>query len=371
MSLGAIELAVEDGEPPVVARLVASRFTQTSERGVGHSIDGERLELFMCLGLDQSAWSAGDIVTIYYGRIAQENRFAQADREVKGRAYSDSVGGEQLTCIVAGLIWNLRIVEGARLAPVGTVPPQAVTAREPDLVQMKSLLANDPPPEQLDSPDPAVPHEPDVEVGDGTVDAMLAKLDIGGRADRKGLVWDSERRTLTSGHDTFASAMLEKHHGSFRLRFVNLAGRRISLSLTADEGRELQPVWSAERRPSRPSLAKSKVRGNESPTLSALPLTSSEPPPFEVAHPAFLPAAARRILTEKLQFEVITVVITVHARPDHGHPHPLIQRDPDRRRHQRYSLAERIARRQRAPWINLSIRRSEPSTSRIPSLGID
>lgn len=360
LDLGIVSLAME-GEPAVEVRLVASRFTETSDRGVGHAIDGERLELFMCLGLTAEAWSAADVVTMYYGRIAQENRFGQADREVKDRAYSKNVGGEQLACIAAGLVWNMSIVQGVSLTPIVGVPPVAVEPRVPDFVSKEALV------EATSSPEIAVPASDATDPG--SVATLLARLDIAQRAARKGLTWDPERRSVDDGQDTFASASLEKNGLSFRLRFASAAGKRVDILLTGDEGRELRPLWATERRPgARPASSEDGRRF--APTFVVITEPPGSTPPFAVTPATFLPATARRMFAADVQQHEVIVTITVGPRPVDTR-HPLIEPNIHRRRHQRYSTAERIARRQRAPWIALTVRLSELHTSRIPSLKID
>ena len=74
-----------DGSPfePITVRVVASRFPSRTEngRGAGVVIDGWQYELYGT-DLSREAWPEAELVAGYYGRVGQENRFHQEDREL-------------------------------------------------------------------------------------------------------------------------------------------------------------------------------------------------------------------------------------------------------------------------------------------------
>jgi len=96
-------------------RLVISRFrvgkTQ-SKRGAGIVVDGWQYEVF-ATDVDCKAWSAADIVELYYGRAGQENYFALEDRELElDRTFSDNPGGQLLVWTIGLWLWNLQLFMG-------------------------------------------------------------------------------------------------------------------------------------------------------------------------------------------------------------------------------------------------------------------
>ncbi|MCK6508248.1 hypothetical protein L6R53_33630, partial [Myxococcota bacterium] len=68
---------------PLDVRVVISRLPRQGEAEHGRVIDGWQYELFAALRLPVEAWPAHEVVAAYFGRGAQENRFAQEDRELK------------------------------------------------------------------------------------------------------------------------------------------------------------------------------------------------------------------------------------------------------------------------------------------------
>lgn len=100
-------------------RVLVSRYRMSPgrPRGVGHALDGWRYELFLTT-LPASRWAAPDLVQLYYGRTAIENRFAAEDREFGlDRVFSYSRPGQQLACAIALSVWNLRVAGGFAAVP--------------------------------------------------------------------------------------------------------------------------------------------------------------------------------------------------------------------------------------------------------------
>jgi hypothetical protein len=109
---------------PVSVRIVASIYEDTGNKGRGRCFDGWRVELFIA-ALPADAWPAEDCVSVYFGRSAEENRFAQEDRELGlDRIISYHLPGQELATVVGLFLWNLRLVHGFhREPPPEQVPP--------------------------------------------------------------------------------------------------------------------------------------------------------------------------------------------------------------------------------------------------------
>lgn len=111
----------------VRSRLIVSRFRTDKLRGSGILIDGWQYELF-ATDLEEEPWPAAEVVTSYYGRCGQENRFAQEDRELElDRIFSYDVPGQELANLIGLFVWNLRICHGMNLAD----PPRELPAQQP------------------------------------------------------------------------------------------------------------------------------------------------------------------------------------------------------------------------------------------------
>ena len=108
---------------PITVRVIATIFPKTGEAKRGRTIDGWQVELFAA-DVSATAWPAADVVAAYFGRIAQENRFAQEDREIGlDRIISYNLPGQELAALVGLSLWNLRLVRGFLLNPPPAVPP--------------------------------------------------------------------------------------------------------------------------------------------------------------------------------------------------------------------------------------------------------
>ena len=108
---------------PITVRVIASIFPKTGEAKRGRTIDGWQVELFAA-DVSAAAWPAAEAVAAYFGRIAQENRFAQEDRELGlDRIISYNLAGQELAALVGLSLWNLRLVRGFLSDPPPTVRP--------------------------------------------------------------------------------------------------------------------------------------------------------------------------------------------------------------------------------------------------------
>ena len=97
---------------PVTLRVVASIFSNTGKAKRGRTIDGFQVELF-AVDAPADAWPAPEAVAAYFGRTAEENRFAQEDRELGlDRIISYHLPGQELAALVGLFLWNVRVARG-------------------------------------------------------------------------------------------------------------------------------------------------------------------------------------------------------------------------------------------------------------------
>jgi hypothetical protein len=134
MELGSITLAAgertkrADGTAydPITVRVIVSRYPEGKKKDrTGFALDGWQYEMFV-IDAPEDAFSAAEAVALYFGRAAQENRFAQEDREAGlDRIYSYHLPGQELVVVVGLWMWNLRLVRGFELA----IPPRVRPAQ--------------------------------------------------------------------------------------------------------------------------------------------------------------------------------------------------------------------------------------------------
>jgi hypothetical protein len=121
--------AARSGEGPVEVRVVVTRFARSSAPEHGVLRDGFQIELFATT-LPADAWPAEDVVALYFGRSALENRFAQEDREFGiDRTFSYHPPGQEWMSGIALFLWNVLISRGVAADPL---PPHtnAQTSRQ-------------------------------------------------------------------------------------------------------------------------------------------------------------------------------------------------------------------------------------------------
>lgn len=134
MELGYLVLYGSEPNKSREGRIVATRYRLgTGEKhGVGKLIDGYVYELFIT-SLPMDAWPAAEIVELYFGRAAEENRFGRQDAELGNtHPLSYCLAGQELARVVGLFTWNVRLFWGAELAQWESkeLPPQL--PREPD-----------------------------------------------------------------------------------------------------------------------------------------------------------------------------------------------------------------------------------------------
>lgn len=367
-----------DGTPydPIDVRVVVSRLPRDKDPDHGVVLDGWQYELFAA-DLDPVAWPPEEVVTAYFARGGQENRFAQEDREVGlDRIFSYELPGQELAVNIGLWLWNLRIARGFELdPPTDVAPPQprcipTVDRREP----VKMAAEPESTPDTSTFPAPATP----VVMGPITrVGHILGGLDWASMlARRAGWRFDvSEGEVVCTDGRRLALAMVrhqEHTPGSTSVMFrrpvdgcagcpadirceaVNRVRRAKEISLT---------VPSALATELRECLAGARSEGHGSvvpPTVPDEPRFSLKAPPAprmpgrEVVGPFFLPASARRAFDDTTLGMTVSIV-TVCA-PRRARPHPLVARSAADRQHRRLTWEEHLARYALAPG-------SEPTIS--------
>ncbi len=89
-------------------------------RGAGKIIGSWVYELYLT-DLPAERWAGNDVVTLYYGRTAIENRFAAEDRDFGlDRIFSYEGPGQLLAVSVALMVWNQRFARGCHDLPSGS-----------------------------------------------------------------------------------------------------------------------------------------------------------------------------------------------------------------------------------------------------------
>lgn len=319
---------------PVTVRLIASRFPKTGAAGRGRVLDGFQIELFVT-DLDGRAWPAEQAVAAYFARSAQENRFAQEDRELGlDHAFSQHLPGQELVCLVALALWNIRIAEGFALEP------------PPDLPRVPTLEAQRPGVRD-ERADALWPRDP-------VLAKLLAPLDwpvlLKERPDWRfephngTLLCDQDRALaltcvhVDAGADGLTRLIFRRPKGGCeacgsRARCLHSSRPFASKHVTV-------PVPAELAEQVRHRLA--KVRGAfKSEVTLASPTPTPTPGPLMAQEPLFLPAEARRAFAQLHQG--VTLRVEVQKPPPVPRPR-LVALTHARRQRRRCTWAENVDR---------------------------
>lgn len=383
----------DDGTPyaPVEVRVVVSRFrNEEGKPSRGQLIDGWQYELFVA-DVDPVAWPAPECVALYFGRAAEENRFAQEDRElVLDRIFSYHLPGQELATIIGLMTWNLAIARGFELeTPPGDTPTTKSRDIEvdprpgPDL----SLEQEHPVKPSLVTPESIRPETPEEETSEAPVhkslddaeanlvkalslfpwDAMLKR--------RPGWHWTSDGRGLVCpDNKALVLTCITTPKGQqlrSRLNFRLSSGacsecptypgctplthpkaiKQASFTVDTDRTSTLRSLLTTAQnlRVPRPTAPKRNTRKSSSDSSARL-LIPPDPTllkgPWAAVSSLFLPAAARSLFRHIVQDATIILTVGPHlevvpqprllARSDADRQH---RRNTWRQHFQRYALA--------------------------------
>lgn len=317
---------------PVTVRVVASRYPRDGTANRGRMLDGWQVELF-AVDLDPAAWSAADTAAQFFGRAAQENRFAQEDRELGlDRIVSYHLPGQELATLVGLSLWNLRLARGFELEP------------PPDVRPVQRLRR----PQRDDRAPVSWPRDPilgDTLAGlDWT--ALLAK--------RSGWSFDGATRELRceDGRVLALTTVRPEPHAECRTGIIFCRPHGGCEDCTAREGclRSGRPLASKHVELSVPSdvaerlgIRLALVRGkSERVGATAIEPITATPGCLAVAEPMFLPARARQ------RFQALFRRVTLHAEvvlPAPERPRPLlVAADVGDRQRRRKTWEQNVAR---------------------------
>jgi hypothetical protein len=367
VQLEAGETTVDDaGErfAPVDVRVVVSAYPcgddghDSSRRG--HRIGGTMFEMFGAVGLPAEAWSAADAVCAYYGRCAQENRFAQADRELGiDRSFSFAAGGHLLALVCALATWNWRIVQAIRDLPLPA--PRHPSARIVVSASAPEVLA---PPLPVDLVEPTTEQtspdaltEFDAAMGDVAIQNALVARALPWNAveriviDHAGEAWELGSAVVNKGVPNLSFTRRESD-GRRRHRSVTVpidALLRVQAAMKAMRGQSTRSTIRAlaTRPPQRSPQRSFHIRPEQS-------FQTEAQSGYVVGWPLFLPARARKRTVHDLAYAVMRLDANLRGPPaDPGHPLMAASIEAVRRR--RWSWSARLARMAAPPGASAAI----------------
>lgn len=390
----------DDGSPydPIDVRVVVSRYPREGEAEHGRVIDGWQYELFVAMDVPSEAWPAPDVVATFYQRGANENRYAQEDRELQlDRLLSYNLGGQELAALVGLMVWNLRVVLGFRLNPlsrerapaeprrmeVDPRPSMALAAPTPEGAA-DAVSEPTPPTSGQDAPSqdagtsvepmkaaPAAPTDPFA-----ALDAALVQVDWSGfLGHHPGWRFDAEDRALHCPADQplrLCGVYARNTHRAARLVFHSAVGTCNACPLRSECLASTDPVAIKQAsvgvppsladaiKPLMPRVHRERRRQHSDqvhaqPPASGCPRRQRPGEPFPVvppdpgtlvggwaiSDPQLLPAAARAAFRRASR--EIVAHIDLHVPPPKP-KHPYLVTSAARRQHRRATWAERHAR---------------------------
>jgi len=302
---------------PVTVRVVATLFPKGGEAKRGTVLDGWQVELFAA-DLPADRWPAPEVIATYFGRAAEENRFAQEDREVGlDRILSYHLPGQELANLVGLTLWNLRLARGFALeSPPATAPVQ----------QPRRAIIDERIPEHW-------PRDPVL------LDALEALDWTALLAHRPGWSFDSATGRLRCDQGRVLALTsvrrAENAPGRTGIIFRRIAGgcedcASRSSCLRTDRARASKHVELTVPTPLAAPLRQrlTLVRG---PATTIITPIAAQPGPFTVQASLFLPAVARALAADLLTDATFHVEVEM---PPHRAPRPLLVAvdDADRQR---------------------------------------
>lgn len=314
---------------PITVRVVAVIFPKEGKAKRGTTVDGWQVELF-ATDLPADAFPADDVIALYFGRTALENRFAQDDRELGlDRILSYHLPGQELATLVGMALWNMRLVRGFDLA----TPPIETPRQKPRCPVIDERVP------------PNWPRDPVMRVVLADVDwpALLAK--------RPGWSFDAMTSEVhcEDGRALFLTTVTPDNAttGKAAIVFRRPTGGcedcpvRASCFDSARENASKQIAFPV------PIDVAAKVRARRAVIRSPVPQTliipiSSLPGPLELRDSLFLPAAARKLFTAL--FDKATLHVDVVDRAPTKARLRLVAESTAARQHRRKTWADNVAR---------------------------
>lgn len=288
---------------PITVRVVAAIFPHEGDAKRGRTLDGWQVELF-AVDLPAEAWPAPEAIAAYFGRIGQENRFAQEDRELGlDRIVSYHLPGQELASLVGLSVWNLRLTRGFKLATPPAEPPvQSIRRIEVD----HRVAANWP--------------------RDPVIHDILARLDWKTLLARlPGWTWDTAKDELCcdDGRVLILTTVRPHSEGRTGIVFCRPSGGCVDCQSRPDCLRSPQPQVPKHAEFSVSSViaddlrARLKLTRGAAPAATAKVRTGVEPGHREVTESRFLPAVARQL------FAAAFIGATLRVQADYPPAEPL------------------------------------------------
>lgn len=316
---------------PVEIRVVASILQPTGGKAKsGRLLDGWQVELF-AVDVSADAWPAPDAIAMYFGRTAQENRFAQEDRETGlGRIISYHLPGQELATVVGMSLWNYRVVRGFRQeSPPAAAPIQKL--RHP----------------QVDDRIPE--HWPRDPVVQETLNALDWRALL---ANRPGWRWCPERAALycEDGRELTLTSVRPAEHAAGRTGIIfrrptggctDCSARPTCLA-SARENACKHAEFSIPTEAAaclRERLEQVRRQPKKEPTITPI---EAKPGPLESIESLFLPAAARKSFLDA--FIGATLHVIVEQTPDPPAWPRLVARDKADRQRRRKTWRQNVDR---------------------------
>ena len=353
----ATELGSVSFNGATAVRLVVSRFELkegTAKRGAGVVHDGWQYEIF-ATDLDDSAFPASEVVTLYYARCGVENQFACENRELRtNRLHSYNPAGQLLATAVALFVWNMQLQLGGKIATkaplvqIKTSPRQIgdMVLEPPSIEQDHNVAPRDD--DRVEWSSASYLSNPELSA------QALDALDWNQRLDGySGWTWNLSQGGLTcpSGQCLGLRRVRLFKSGTISLRFRGTKRwcpacpkrSKCSSSTVRDFRKELSFNLSQKE-----TAQVYQIQGTSPPSADISVASSRwEPPrvakpgPYQMGAPPLLPTELRRLFTEPCQ-KVRAEVAIINPLQQPKLP-PYLALTPARRQRRRKTWAERRA----------------------------
>lgn len=372
----------EEADLPVTVRVIAVRSPCSGEAGRGVKIGDEQIELFATT-VDEGSWPTAEVIELYQGRSALENRFAQEDRAFGlDRIFSYNLPGQLWMTALGMFLWNCEIVAGVELHPLPDsieIPsaarqraqpkrlpvlfpscvPDAAVAQVERAISVSALSTESSGPQAPPPPFPAPDEQALIDELESALDAAhWSSLPTAWRRDRGTLTLTCSQRLPLKLYFVEHASLPGKgkkprqNRVGYRTQVGACDGcplyqacrgeasphtyRFLNKTLPYDDARRAYELLTALRRriPYAPNRYRQRIT-NESPSSSKTrpaptPLFAQKPP-FQqgdrAIQPAlFSPASARNAFAEHARHVHLRVHINPGRANDEDQSHPLLRR---------------------------------------------